>query len=60
MRMPRLSKNVRQAFAEFGRIGGKRGGSKGGKTRAANLSPEERHAIAVRAARARWAKRARS
>jgi hypothetical protein len=35
---------------------GKLGGSKGGKTRAANLSPEARKAIAQQAARARWAK----
>ena len=34
---------------------GKLGGSKGGKARAANLSPEERKAIAKLAAHARWA-----
>jgi hypothetical protein len=32
------------------------GGSKGGKTRAARLSPEERSASARKAALARWAK----
>jgi hypothetical protein len=32
------------------------GGSKGGKARAANLSPAKRKAIARKAARARWAK----
>jgi hypothetical protein len=35
---------------------GKLGGSKGGKIRAARLSPEQRTAIAAQAARARWAK----
>jgi hypothetical protein len=35
---------------------GKMGGSKGGKRRAANLSPEERSASAKKAAVARWAK----
>lgn len=33
---------------------GKLGGAKGGKARAAKLSPEERTAIAKRAAAARW------
>ena len=36
---------------------GKKGGSKGGKTRAANLSDEERSEIARAAAKARWAKK---
>ena len=35
---------------------GKLGGAKGGKARADKLSPEERKAIAQRAAQARWAK----
>lgn len=35
---------------------GKLGGVKGGKARAANLSPERRKAIAQHAAQARWAK----
>jgi hypothetical protein len=35
---------------------GKMGGAKGGKTRAARLSPEERSAGARKAALARWAK----
>jgi hypothetical protein len=34
----------------------KLGASKGGKARAAQLTPEERRAIALRAARARWGK----
>jgi hypothetical protein len=33
---------------------GKLGGSKGGKARAASLSPEERRAIAQKAAASRW------
>lgn len=36
---------------------GKLGGSKGGKARAAKLTPEERSAIAKRAAAARWGDR---
>ena len=35
---------------------GKLGGVKGGRARAAKLSPEERKAIAQHAAKARWAK----
>jgi hypothetical protein len=35
---------------------GKMGGSKGGKRRAAKLTPEERSASAKKAANARWAK----
>jgi len=35
---------------------GKLGGSKGGKMRAANLTPEERREIARKAVLARWAK----
>lgn len=34
---------------------GRRGGLKGGKARAAKLSPQERQDIAKRAAQARWA-----
>jgi hypothetical protein len=33
------------------------GGSKGGKARAANLSPARRRAIAKKAAKARWSRR---
>jgi len=36
---------------------GKMGGAKGGKRRAARLTPEERSASAKKAALARWAKR---
>jgi hypothetical protein len=35
---------------------GKLGGAKGGRARAEKLSPAKRKAIAVRAARARWAR----
>lgn len=35
---------------------GRMGGNKGGKARAAKLSPEERSKIAKAAARARWSK----
>jgi hypothetical protein len=41
------------AAVALGRLGGK----KGGKARAAALSPEERSAIAQTAARARWGKK---
>ena len=34
---------------------GRKGGLKGGKARAASLTPEQRRAIAQNAARARWA-----
>jgi hypothetical protein len=36
---------------------GKLGASKGGKARAEKLTPEERSAIAKKAAQARWAKK---
>jgi len=36
---------------------GKLGGSKGGKKRAANLSPERRREISQKAISARWAKK---
>ena len=35
---------------------GRLGGAKGGRARAAKLSPEERKAIAQKAAKARWAR----
>jgi hypothetical protein len=38
----------------LGRKGGKVGGKVGGKARAKALTAEERHSIAVKAARARW------
>lgn len=45
---PTTGKNA--AAVALGRLGGKRGG----RARAAKLSPEQRHEIAVRAAAARW------
>jgi len=39
---------------------GRRGGLKGGLARARKLSPEERSEAARKAAKARWAKRAKS
>ena len=44
--------SLRQAAAELGR----RGGLRGGKIRAANLTPERRAEIAKKAAAARWGK----
>ncbi len=41
-----------QAAVELGRLGG----LKGGKARANKLTPEQRKAIAQKAAKARWAK----
>lgn len=35
---------------------GRRGGLKGGKARAANMSPEKRSAVAKKAAESRWRK----
>jgi hypothetical protein len=47
-----LSKSEQEAARAFARLGG----LKGGKARAAALSPEKRHEIARQAATARWAK----
>ena len=44
---------------ELARILGRRGGKKGGKARAANMTPEERSESARKAVRARWAKKRR-
>jgi hypothetical protein len=49
---PRVSPLKDPVAVELGR----RGGLKGGKARAARLSPAQRAAIARRAARARWAR----
>jgi len=45
-----------QAFRELGRIGGKKGGPKGGKARMAKLTEAQRRGLARKAARARWAR----
>jgi len=39
---------------------GQRGGQKGGPARAAKLSPQERHAIAQKAAIVQWGKQSKS
>lgn len=46
-------RNKNPAAVELGRLGG----SKGGKARAAKLSPEQRSEIAAKAAQERWSKR---
>ena len=46
-----------EAMREFARKLGQRGGKKGGKARAEKLTPEQRSAIAKKAAEARWAKK---
>jgi hypothetical protein len=48
-----VSEDKNKAAQELGRLGG----LKGGKVRAEKLSPEERSAIAKKAAEARWAKK---
>lgn len=53
----KLDPKVRDAFRAFGRIGGKKGGPKGGKTRMAALTPEQRRALAKKAAAARWGRK---
>ena len=52
MRRDLISKVMR----EMGRKGGKAAGGKGGKTRMAALTPEQRKELARKAAQARWAK----
>jgi hypothetical protein len=42
---------------ELARILGRRGGLKGGKARAAKMTPEERSESARKAVKARWAKK---
>lgn len=49
----RVEDGKNEAAAALGRLGG----AKGGRTRAANLSPEERRASALKAAQARWSRR---
>jgi hypothetical protein len=44
---------------ELARILGRRGGKKGGKARAANMTPEERSEAARKAVKARWDKKRR-
>jgi hypothetical protein len=47
---------VSEVMREMGRKGGKAAKGKGVKARMATLSPEERKALATKAAKARWAK----
>jgi hypothetical protein len=49
----KLSKEARKAFAEFGRLGGLKGGALGGKATASRRTPEERRAAMERARAAR-------
>lgn len=44
-------------ISEYARALGKIGGSKGGKARAANLTPDQRKEIAQKAAQKRWGKK---
>jgi len=47
---------ISEVMREMGRKGGKAAKGKGVKARMAALSPEERKALAKKAAKARWAK----
>ena len=47
---------ISEVMREMGKKGGKAAGGKGGRKRMAALSPEERKALASKAAKARWAK----
>ncbi len=48
-----------EELRELARILGRRGGLKGGKARAAKMTPEERSESARKAAKARWDKKRR-
>jgi hypothetical protein len=51
-----LTKEQRDYFVRMGRKGGKKAAGRGGKARAAKMSPQARSEAARRAVRARWAK----
>jgi hypothetical protein len=53
----KLDPKTLEAFRALGRIGGKKGGPKGGKSRMSSLTATERRALAQKAAAARWAKK---
>ena len=53
----KLDPKTREAFRAFGRQGGKIGGPKGGASRMAKLTAEERRALAKKAAKALWRKK---
>ena len=55
---PEISDEDRALRSQAASILGKLGGSKGGKARAENLTPQQRKKIATNAANARWTKRA--
>jgi len=48
-----------EELRELARMLGRRGGLKGGKARAAKMTPEERSESARKAVKARWAKKRR-
>ena len=50
----KLDRAARELLSALGRIGGKKGGPKGGKSRMESLTPEERSALGKKAAAARW------
>ena len=52
----RMAKKKNPAAVALGKLGG----SKGGKARAAALTPERRREIAVKAIRARWERQERT
>ena len=54
--LPPETEAIPDPIREAARALGKRGGLKGGKARAASMTPEQRSAIAKKAAAARWAK----
>src|ERR1700730_814649 len=58
MRKPKrqLPEEIRQMFVKWGRQGGRKGASAGGKARAAKLSPERQREIMANALRIRWKK----
>lgn len=49
-----MTKKVPKVVSEYMRRMGKKGGPKGGKARTSAMTPEQRTALARKAARARW------
>jgi hypothetical protein len=54
---PKKRPSVKAAALELIRAWGREGGKKGAKARWAGVSPEQRRALAKKAARARWTKK---
>ena len=52
MAKKKLPKEIREMFVSYGRLGGKIGG----KIRTQSMTPDERKALAKKAAKARWKK----